>query len=248
VSKSNVTNNNAKVTGGGIYVSDSARLNLTDSRLVGNAAQTRIGGGMGIWSHAKVRVAQTLIADNVADEDGGAISVGDTSSLILLGTAAHNNSASTHGGALFIRNASRVIIHDSRFMHIRLGVDGQGGALGVLGPATVSLTGCLVENNTAKYAGGKDVAGGATVHMVATNMTLLMIRVVPCILATTAVSTDSHAFLPTTLGEVLAVVLCPCMVLRTCNLRALLFKQTRLCMEGGGNLQTVCRCIWSTPA
>jgi parallel beta-helix repeat protein len=169
VTHCNFTGNSAQRSGGGIYISDSARLNLSDSRLVGNAAHVYGGGGMGIWQRAKVRVTRSIIANNVAGEYGGGISAGNLSSLTMLGAVVYNNSASNNGGGLFTRNASQVTINQSTFAGNK--VDEYGGALGVLGSATVFITGCAIQNNTAKYAGGIDVEANATVHMLATNLT-----------------------------------------------------------------------------
>ena len=169
VTHCNFTGNSAERSGGGIYICSSARLNLSDSRLVGNVAQAYGGGGMGIWQRAKVQVTRAIIANNVAGEYGGGISVGNLSSLTMLKAIVYNNSASKNGGGVFARNASQVTINKSTFASNK--VDEDGGALSVLGSATVFITGCAIQNNTAKYAGGIDVEENATLHMVATNIT-----------------------------------------------------------------------------
>jgi parallel beta-helix repeat protein len=144
---SNITGNSAERSGGGIYVSDSASFNLSDSRLVGNIAHAYGGGGMGIWRRAKVQVTRAIITDNFAGEYGGGVSAGNLSSLTMLEAPVHNNSAAKYGGGLFTSNASRVVINHRTFARNRAE---EGGAMQVLGSATLILKVCVINNNTAK--------------------------------------------------------------------------------------------------
>lgn len=96
VAHCNITANLARMAGGGIYISDSARLNLSDSRLVGNSAGWH-GGGTGLWRSSGVRLSRVLLARNSAKVYGGAVSTGYASTLTMLTATVHNNSASKHG-------------------------------------------------------------------------------------------------------------------------------------------------------
>ncbi len=191
-----VAKNNAGVYGGGVYVTTSAVLTITDGTIggdtLGNTAQ--YGGGVAVRNGAGLVMNNSLgsISHNTATGDGGGIYVASSSVLTLTAGTISDNFAGTdvtdstkasatggNGGGIYSEAAlalgSGIVINSNTARAISSSSGGLGG--GVYGESTVSVNGAKFgvaatggSGNTAGNYGGAIYAKGAlTVQSDANN-------------------------------------------------------------------------------
>jgi Ca2+-binding RTX toxin-like protein len=121
----NVVNNEALLSGGGIFNND--QLVITSSSVSGNTAGVRGGG---VYNTQTVTIDQTTLDGNKAEVNGGAIYnegtvTGTFSSVTITGSTLSNNIAGALGGAIF--NSDRISIDNSTVTGNSTG--SEGGAI-----------------------------------------------------------------------------------------------------------------------
>ena len=130
----NVASGDDADQGGGALFNDGGMLTVTNSVLHGNVANGASGSGGGILANAgsTLNVSDTMINDNTSNRAGGGIEVNAT----MTNTVTADLSSVTLDG-----NSTGA-------------APGNGGALHITGPATVSVSNSSVSNNTAAAQGG----------------------------------------------------------------------------------------------
>jgi hypothetical protein len=152
-SLSSFTSNHAQGAGGALYVSGSAKLNLTRSLLAGNMAQIH-GAGVAVWHEAAAYLDTIIVKDNIVHSNGGSLSVGGTAKVVVLNVTFRNNTSHGCCGAVYgYENSTTKIMHTLVAMNSALGSSG-GGGIGVWENATMVIVDANLTNNTAEIAGG----------------------------------------------------------------------------------------------
>ncbi len=120
--------------GGGALFNDGGTLTVTNANLHGNVANGASGSGGGILANAgsTLNVSDSTINDNTSNRAGGGIEVNAT----MTNTVTAELSNATLDG------------------NMTGAAPGNGGALHITGPATVSVSNSTVSNNTAAAQGG----------------------------------------------------------------------------------------------
>lgn len=136
--------------GGGIYMGDSATLNLNGSTVSDNVSLSS-GGGIYMSNSATLNLSESTVRDNAA-ESGGGIYVNVSGTLNLNTSTISGNTANNggNGGAVFNNTSGTVNAVSST-------IDGNtagnyGG--GIYNAATMTLTNNTITANTAAVAGG----------------------------------------------------------------------------------------------
>jgi hypothetical protein len=152
LSGSTVRGNFSAGAGGGINNNGSIVVRFSD--LSGNSADN-CGGIANVGMGITATVIQSSVHDNTARvADGGGICASQGSTLTLLGSAVYGNTASF--GAGIYDNASTARLLSSTVANDT--ASSQGGGIFNTNGGTMTLTGSLVERNTA--AGGPGSGGG----------------------------------------------------------------------------------------
>lgn len=154
--------------GGGVFASG-AGPRLVDLVIEGNVAG--LGGGLAALAAARPAVVSSRIADNEADDGGGAWV--DASFLSLGETDVVDNEAvaiqAGSGGGLYVTGGSRVRVEGGNFEGNRTAGSGGGGGLGV-GNGQVTLRGVrFFENDAGTFfataVGGAIAVGAGTLNV-----------------------------------------------------------------------------------
>jgi predicted outer membrane repeat protein len=124
----------ARDAGAGIYVSDSAKLNVTDTTLTANAAQVK-GGALAVSYNAHVYADNMVLAANTARDWGGAMQLNKNATLVLKDADVRGNKATT-GGGLHATGEARVTLSSSRLTY---NTAKYGGAVCISGASKVLL-------------------------------------------------------------------------------------------------------------
>lgn len=135
--------------GGGIFLDYNSRLDIKESRVVGNIAGA--GGGIYINGHARLSSADSEISGNTATENGGGIFVDAYGCATLSGGAVTENSGGAGGGVFVNCGARFTNEHASISNNISTG---GGGGVYISGSAAANLAECLIANNHADFGGG----------------------------------------------------------------------------------------------
>ncbi len=134
--------------GGGLFIGG-ATVNVTDSTITGNSADT----GAGIYNGGILTISGGSITDNTAVTNGGGIFSNGTVTLsgVMLGTPALPNTAGQGGGAY---NNGTMTVNSSSVVdsNVATGVTGGGGGLWNDGTLTVDTS--VITGNVATDAGG----------------------------------------------------------------------------------------------
>ena len=137
--------------GGGIIAEDdpSVQANITGGTISGNTAD--YGGGIRIWSGARVNISGGTISGNSVKYGGGGIINCDGTVNITGGTIAENTAE--YGAGILVENGTTTIGGTTLISKNRTADDGGGGGIAVNGGA-VKVTGGTIAENTACYGGG----------------------------------------------------------------------------------------------
>ena len=154
ISDTTFSNNTAAGgSGGAIYLSNWATLNLTDCTFTANVAGS--GGAIGSNNNVTVNLQGShgnQLTGNQATNSGGAIAIGTTSTLTAnAGTNFSGNSAAT-GGAISTGTNSTVTITGATIQSNSATTN--GGGMIVASGTQITLNGTTVEHNTAGNDGG----------------------------------------------------------------------------------------------
>jgi hypothetical protein len=143
--RSLVIENGSGTQGGGIHLSDEAVLNLENSAVLHNSAES----GGGIYSgHAMLRLLHSAVADNTASDRGGGVYVHGYGVVITDSTLAGNTAG--RGGGLYV-NEGTADITGSVFSGNSAG---YGGGIDLGGVFNLGLFDTTFTGNTAGYGGG----------------------------------------------------------------------------------------------
>ncbi|MFI3255483.1 MAG: InlB B-repeat-containing protein [Eubacteriales bacterium] len=173
-----ISENTATDCGGGI-LAYKGKLTLTNSEISGNTAAT-VGGGLYLYTNSTMTMEDSLISDNEAS-DGGGIST-STSEITLTNSEVLGNSATSKGGGLHLYTNSTMTMEDSLISGNEATEGGgvrtnaseitltnseilgnsanNGGGFYVGDNSTFTMSGGLIEQNTASVDGG----GGTVVN------------------------------------------------------------------------------------
>ena len=165
--------------GGGIHTSDPGSLNLVDSVVIGNSAvglrsdgggvffdgglsplaitrttvwgnySTRFGGGLYTLG-ASATIVDSVIASNIADDDGGGLAV--RGSLLLERTTVNMNAAEAEGGGIHVGAAGDVSVTDASVLTGNT-AGGSGGGVRVF-RGTLVVRDSTIDGNQAGTVGG----------------------------------------------------------------------------------------------
>ncbi|GMV24577.1 MAG: hypothetical protein AMXMBFR58_06080 [Phycisphaerae bacterium] len=144
-------------SGGGIYNTDGATLNILNSTISGNTAMTIASGGGGISSSGTLSISNSTISGNSAGQGGGGIS--STGTLTMTNSTVSNNTAGSvmGGGGGGISGIGTITISNSTIANNSGAFDG-GGIRVSSGTATIKST-IIAGNTLSLTSGASDVTG-----------------------------------------------------------------------------------------
>jgi hypothetical protein len=112
ITRSTISGNYA-FAGGGIQAAEGSRVTIVGGAVVGNRASIGDGGGIELGDDAELTVRGGVLADNVAGNPffsrGGAIALGQGSSLVVEGATIGGNSSAYGGGLSLARGATGTV-------------------------------------------------------------------------------------------------------------------------------------------
>ena len=126
-------------SGGGIYISNTGTLTLTNSTVSDNTAQ--VGGG--INNSGTLTLTNSTVSGNTAQVYGGGISNNGT--LTLTNGTVSGNNAGRDGGGIYISNTGTLTLTNGTVSGNTVGRDGGG----IYNSGTLTLTNGTVSGNTA---------------------------------------------------------------------------------------------------
>jgi hypothetical protein len=155
--------------GGGLYVTDHARVTISNSSQVHNNS----GGGLAASKNATVLVAgNTSVHNNSAFLGGGLTAGGASSVTITRNSKVHGNTALTSGGGVSVSGAAKLTVSGRSTIYNNLVRENSwslppgGGGLHVTANATAFIMkGSSIRNNTCQDGMG----GGISVGLLTTG-------------------------------------------------------------------------------
>ncbi|RYD92828.1 MAG: T9SS type A sorting domain-containing protein, partial [Sphingobacteriales bacterium] len=131
ISNNTASGNDATQGGGGIYNLNSGTINIVNATISNNTADGTAGSGGGILNDvgSQLNITDTEISGNMANRAGGGIEDNSGSSTIILNNV--TLTGNTTGSA-----------------------PGNGGGLHITGAGSATITGGIINNNTAVEGGG----------------------------------------------------------------------------------------------
>jgi predicted outer membrane repeat protein len=158
------TDNSSGNSGGGLYLNDSAGLNLEDSTLTGNEAGTGggiAGGGGAIFAmnYSNIYAINSRFVENTSLTQGGAIDLTAGSSAQLEAAVFAANTTGGDGGGIHLGTSTGLTLSHVSVVGNHASGSGGGVAVGVLGAAPV-LNAVILADNTADDSGGALAALG----------------------------------------------------------------------------------------
>jgi fibronectin-binding autotransporter adhesin len=190
-----IDDNEASRAGGGIEATAGSTTTLTNIMLTNNIAGTGVssvanpgnGGGFHATGNATVNIDGGTITGNDADSEGGGLwngsgimTISDTSGNVLIDSnTASGIAADNGGGGIFNSAGGTIIIQDNNANTVTIsnnvadGTEGSGGGIFNDGGGTLTITGAVIDNNSANRAGGGiEDNSGAGLGVMLTNVTL----------------------------------------------------------------------------
>lgn len=150
--------------GGGVYVDDSATLQVVDSHIYNNSVNGQ-GGGVAVDANATITVTGSAIYDNSANQQGGGLYLPRTTAVIEQ-SRIHNNTVygsigfsydRQGGGGLYISSSSDVTIRQTLVASNTVFNRGLGGGIAVncvRCTNTIVIENSTLSGNTAREGGG----------------------------------------------------------------------------------------------
>jgi hypothetical protein len=154
--QSNIYNNHATISGGGVYANGD--LSLSDSWVDGNHADA-YGGGATVWA-GDLTMAGGTASFNMAGQNGGAFNVNNSISIDQV--VFTSNVAGANGGAILQWNGNdgyTVVIQRATFDLNKAGL--TGGAVSIYQGAATTISQTLFKDNEAESQNITDPKGGA---------------------------------------------------------------------------------------
>ena len=156
--------------GGGIYNSDGATLNLTDSTVSNNTALNQPGGGIYGFFNSTINITRSTVSGNLGgDVAGGLRSLGDAN--VLDSTFSGNVSTAWHGGGIFHTDGILSITQSTFTDNVAPAGTASGVLVATFGaPASLILTSSVMEGNGGAFACATEGGGAATITSGGSNV------------------------------------------------------------------------------
>lgn len=138
--------------GGAIVLTPGSRLFGSDNSFTGNQATSGSGGAIYVTNGASVNLTSATFSSNSATGDGGAIYA--TGTPITLNGSASGNSAGADGGALYIRGSAAQPVNLPAFALTNNRATGNGGGLYLDGGSATLGPFAITNNRAEVHGGG----------------------------------------------------------------------------------------------
>jgi predicted outer membrane repeat protein len=142
--------------GGGIRAQGAASLVLNNDIITGNRA-TANGGGVvlaGATSTGTLTVNNSIISDNHAGDAGGGINADGIGLVTVNGGTLEDNTCVNQGAAIWLNCNASPLDMTGVVVTNNVAFNGPTGAIGNSGSGAVTITSCLVEDNSSATTGG----------------------------------------------------------------------------------------------
>ncbi|MCA9981404.1 MAG: hypothetical protein KDD89_11235, partial [Anaerolineales bacterium] len=158
------TDGSPEALGGGVYVDDSATLQVVDSHIYNNSVNGQ-GGGVAVDANATVTMTGSAVYDNSADRQGGGLYLPRTTAVIEQSRIYRNSVYGSigfsydrqGGGGLYISSSSDVTIRQTMVASNTVFNRGLGGGIAVncvRCTNTIVVENSTLSGNTAREGGG----------------------------------------------------------------------------------------------
>ena len=165
--------------GGGLWLDGFARLELSDSEIMGN--RTEVNGGGFYAENSVVLLTNTTVSDNLAFNSGGGGMVTGVGRIELVDSSVTSNISRDHGGGIYATDDAVIIALRSHLDRnitgyeldgvTRRAVDLRGGGFYAIARTQVTLTDSTLDGNVAAmYAGGGYVGGETRVNILSSTV------------------------------------------------------------------------------
>jgi len=169
ITNSDISSNFAFTGGGGIH-SYNSNISLFATSVNWNISEG-VGGGLSqLGSNAILSIDKSLVANNVADSDGGGMDLIEGSNLSIINSTISNNVTDAYGGGISTRIPSTIthstIVLNSADFDMN-GAGGGGGIDAYSGTAVVGISHTVLANNhdfSASYENDCHSWSGATIN------------------------------------------------------------------------------------
>ncbi|WP_084269550.1 DUF11 domain-containing protein, partial [Methanobrevibacter curvatus] len=153
----NYANSSSSAFGGAIYFNISS-ITLNHTNLTNSQAKNSGGAiyGNGGDLGANMTLFEMVFMNNLAGDNGGAISANNNLSINLYSTLFRNNTANNNGGAISLNQSNGYIVR-STFLNNT--VNNNGGAISLVLNSTLNLNGSNFVNNTGLLGGAVYIDG-----------------------------------------------------------------------------------------
>ncbi len=153
VIETEIADNGARASGGGIYDVGTGATTIQRSRLTGNHAEYPGGGGIYRGAPGDLTITHSTISGNTvgiaSQAQGGGLSLGGGVARIEFSTISANHAA--YGGGVYVRGNTLLLLNQSLVAH-NLATEAGGGLL-LIGGGLIA-TNSTVSNNRAGFQGG----------------------------------------------------------------------------------------------
>jgi len=147
-----VSGNYAVYSGGGVLL-DSAEGILSGGTIIGNTARRGSGGGVFLQGGEAVLVINRADISGNKAQSGGGIFASDEAGIRVYSCVMRNNDARAGGGAALLNTSA--VLHDA---DISSNTAVNGGGI-LIAASFVSMSGCVIQNNSVTSSGGGIYAG-----------------------------------------------------------------------------------------
>jgi CSLREA domain-containing protein len=146
-----VSGDSAVLEGGGIF-SEATTLNVSNSTLVNDRVTASNGEGAGLAdpSATTEQISGSIISGNIAGQGAGGL-FSDATTSTIVGSAFNNDAANAQGGGGVFFDGGTLSMTNSSMVGDT--AKGDGGGLDT-GAVNVTLTSCVIENDTSGIDGG----------------------------------------------------------------------------------------------
>lgn len=158
-----IRNNTATVVGGGIYMGNTTVVDIRNTEVTGNEAETASAGGLFMGGASTLTVTGSLFAGNRGSQGGG-LQLAGTGSTTIDRTIVRDNTSVTGGGG--ITSGATLVITNSTLSGNVTGEAGMGGGLWSALAGTTTMRNLTVSGNRAGMGGGIGFTGAAVVENV----------------------------------------------------------------------------------
>ncbi|KAK3262720.1 hypothetical protein CYMTET_28440 [Cymbomonas tetramitiformis] len=163
---STMDGNYAAISGGGLYV-NGGKVAASNATFLDNRAD-HMGGHVYATTHSQMQLVRCLLRGGEAAVAGGALSISESSVVLVNASLLANNMAMQNGAGVDLRDRSHLVIADSVLTGHVVNT-GKGGAV-YLDNSSAQIMSSVVEGNTASDGGAGLATMGGALHVHACNM------------------------------------------------------------------------------